>query len=144
METLLTELGIGEALVTVLGENGAPTPLAHTLMCAPSSRMDILTPAEQDEQIQRSQIAAKYNQAVDRVSAYEMLNNKIQQQAEPEVIEQPKQVEQPIQRTSAKQEKSVIEQISSNPFAKTLFREVTRGLLGVLIGKPSTRKRSMF
>ena len=144
VDTLLTELGIGEALVTVLGENGAPTPLAHTLICAPSSRMDILTLAEQDEQIQRSQIAAKYNQAVDRVSAYEMLNNKIHQEAEPEVIEQPKQVEQPIQRTSAKQEKSVIEQISSNPFAKTLFREVTRGLLGVLIGKPSTRKRSIF
>lgn len=144
VETLLTELGIGEALVTVLGENGAPTPLAHTLMCAPSSRMDILTPAEQDEQIQRSQIAGKYNQTVDRVSAYEMLSNKIQQQTEPEIIEQPKQIQQPVQRTFAKPEKSVIEQISSNPIAKTLFREVTRGLLGVLIGKPSTRKRSIF
>ena len=144
VETMLTELGIGEALVTVLGENGAPTPLAHTLMCAPSSRMDILTPAEQDEQIQHSLIAGKYNQTVDRVSAYEMLNNKINQQAEPEIIEQPKQIQQPVQRTSAKQEKSVFEQISGNPLAKTLFREVTRGLLGVLIGKPSTRKRSIF
>lgn len=113
-------------------------------MCAPSSRMDILTPAEQDEQIQRSQIAVKYNQAVDRVSAYEMLSNKIQQQAEPEITEQPKQVQQPVQRTSTTKEKSVIEQISSNPLAKTLFREVTRGLLGVLIGRPSTRKRSIF
>src|SRR5204862_5215308 len=40
-ETLLTELGIGEALVTVLDEKGAPTKLAHTLLCAPRTRMDV-------------------------------------------------------------------------------------------------------
>ncbi len=40
-ETLLTELGIGEAIVTVLNEKGSPTPLAHTMLCAPRTRMDI-------------------------------------------------------------------------------------------------------
>jgi DNA helicase HerA-like ATPase len=42
-EDLLTHLGIGEALVTALSEKGVPTPLVHTLLCAPSSRMDVLT-----------------------------------------------------------------------------------------------------
>ncbi len=76
-EDLLTTLGIGEAIVSVLNEKGIPTPLAHTLMRAPESRMDILTPTEIDNIIQRSAIARKYNQEVDRESAYEILNGKI-------------------------------------------------------------------
>lgn len=142
VESLITELGIGEALVTVLNEKGIPTPLVHTLLCAPASRMDVLSESEQDELMRRSQIALRYNQVIDRVSAYEMLNNKIQQPVAAPQAQQ--QTQQPVQRTSARQEKSVIEKISGNPLARTLFREVTRGLLGVLIGKPSTRKRSIF
>lgn len=83
-ERLLTELGIGEALVTVLGERGAPTPLAATLLCAPRSRMGPLTPEELDEVIDRSQIAARYNQALDAQSAYEILGGKIATAATPE------------------------------------------------------------
>jgi DNA helicase HerA-like ATPase len=70
-ETLLTELGIGEAFVTVLSERGTPTPLAHTLMRAPSSRMDILTPDEIDAILSKSNLAKKYNRVVDNESAYE-------------------------------------------------------------------------
>ncbi|MFM8487007.1 MAG: helicase HerA-like domain-containing protein, partial [Bacteroidota bacterium] len=76
-EDLLTALGIGEAIVSVLNEKGIPTPLAHTLMRAPESRMDVLTPSEIDAIIERSAIARKYNQEVDRESAYEILNQKI-------------------------------------------------------------------
>jgi DNA helicase HerA-like ATPase len=75
---VLTQLGIGEALVTVLNEKGIPTPLAHTLLCAPSSRMDILQPEEIRSLVEDSRLAARYNREVDRESAYEVLQAKIE------------------------------------------------------------------
>ena len=46
VEQIITELGMGEALITALNEKGIPTPLARTMLRAPMSRMDILTPEE--------------------------------------------------------------------------------------------------
>ena len=70
---LLPALGIGEAVVTVLSETGAPTPVAWTRLRPPTSLMAQLDPAEQARQVQASSIATKYAQAVDRESAYEKL-----------------------------------------------------------------------
>ena len=83
-EQLLTELGIGEALVTVLDERGAPTPLAATMLCAPRSRMGPLTLEELQEVVSRSQLADKYNTTLDPQSAYEILGGKIAVAASPE------------------------------------------------------------
>ncbi len=74
----LTKLGTGEALVTVLNEKGMPTPLARTLLRAPMSRMDILTDKELDELISNSKLVAKYNEVINRESAYEILNEKLE------------------------------------------------------------------
>ena len=136
VETLLTELGIGEALITVLSEKGIPTPLAHTMMCAPSSRMDILTVQEQDELVQQSKMAEKYNAVIDRESAYELLSGKIK----PVEVE----AEEPKIKTSTKQEKSVIEQVANSGVVKTVVREVARGLLGVLLGKSTRKSKSTW
>lgn len=76
-EDLITQLGIGEALVTMLNEKGIPTPLAHTMMCTPRSRMDVLTDSEIATVAGRSGLVTKYNQVIDRESAYEMLNKKL-------------------------------------------------------------------
>ena len=73
----LTSLGIGEALVTTLDEKGRPTPLAATMMRAPMSRMDVLKESELDELIKTSELISKYDEVIDRESAYEMLNDKI-------------------------------------------------------------------
>ena len=83
-EQLLTELGIGEALVTVLDERGAPTPLAATVLCAPRSRMGPLLPNELEGIVNRSEIARKYNAPLDPQSAYEILGGKIASAASPE------------------------------------------------------------
>ena len=80
-EDLITQLGIGEALVTMLNEKGIPTPLVHCMMCPPRSRMDILTDAEIDALVDNSKIAAKYNQVIDSQSAYEMLTEKLNEAA---------------------------------------------------------------
>jgi hypothetical protein len=76
-DKVLTELGIGEALVSALNEKGVPTPLVRTLLRAPMSRMDILTPDELEQIIERSDIAPKYNEVIDNESASELLSKKI-------------------------------------------------------------------
>jgi DNA helicase HerA-like ATPase len=58
-EDLITQLGIGEALVTMLNEKGIPTPLAHVMLCSPRSRMDVLTDNEIDDIIRRSKLAGE-------------------------------------------------------------------------------------
>ena len=83
-EQLLTDLGIGEALVTVLDERGIPTPLAATMLCAPRSRMGPLELDELKEIINRSELAQKYNTTLDPQSAYEILGGKIAAAASPE------------------------------------------------------------
>jgi uncharacterized protein len=73
----ITSLGIGEALVTALDEKGIPTPLAATMLRAPVSRMDILTPAEINAINRSSILVQKYSQTIDRESAYEILSRKV-------------------------------------------------------------------
>jgi uncharacterized protein len=150
-EDLLTNLGIGEAFVSVLNEKGIPTPLAHTLMRPPQSRMDILTPTEIDQIIGRSELVRKYNQEVDRESAYEILTGKIQevqqQQAQAEAAEaEQKQASRPAPASRQRAEKSVIEQVAGSTVVRqvgrTVARELTRGLLGVLgLGGASSSRR---
>jgi DNA helicase HerA-like ATPase len=87
---VLTQLGIGEAFVSVLNEKGIPTPLARTMLRAPMSRMDILSEKELSTVIGNSRLIHKYNQEIDRESAYEMLNSKIDKinEAEQKVIKE--------------------------------------------------------
>lgn len=130
----LTSLGIGEALVTALNEKGIPTPLAVTYLRAPISRMDILSPQEIREVIQGSVLVEKYNESIDRESAYEILENKISQ-----ANTATHQQEMQKQKTAAKKvtkDSSFIEEMSKNTMVRqlgrTVMREMTRGLLGVL------------
>ena len=76
-DEILTSLGIGEALVTALNEKGIPTPLAATMLRAPMSRMDILNDAEIAAINAKSKLVRKYGEEIDRESAYEILNKKI-------------------------------------------------------------------
>ncbi len=138
-DDLITQLGIGEALVTLLNEKGIPTPLAHTLLCTPKSRMDILTDSEIDSIISKSQLAAKYNQVVDSRSAYEMLNDKLTEAAEKAEATATKG------KPGVKEEKSTLEQIMDNSVFKQVGRTaasiITRSLLGALgLGGRSRRR----
>lgn len=145
IDELLTTLGIGEAAVTVLSEKGNPTPLAATLLCAPRSRMDILTPAEIDEVVNGSKLAAKYNEVIDRESALEILNKKIKEHQE----EQAKEEESKEESKPKKEEKSTVEKVLTSTTARqvgrTVAREVARGLLGVLgIGGTRRKKKTSW
>ena len=74
---LLQNLGIGEAVVTILSDNGAPTPVAWTRMRPPSSLMAQLDPAQQEAIVKASSLQAEYGTPVDRESAYEKLLAKV-------------------------------------------------------------------
>ncbi len=84
----LTALGIGEALVTALNEKGIPTPLAATMVRAPMSRMDILTPEEIDSINRNSDLVTRYRDTLDRISAFEVLTEKIEDIRKEEADEQ--------------------------------------------------------
>ena len=140
-DTLITELGIGEAFVTVLNEKGQPTPLVHTLLSAPRSRMDILTPQEQDDIVSRSSIAAEYNEVIDRKSAYEILTGKInqaQQQGQPDENIQAIPTSKPDEG-SGFDLGNAIAAVSKNPLVKQVAKELTRGLMGALFGGSKRR-----
>lgn len=145
-DQLITELGIGEALVTVLNEKGIPTPLVHTMMAAPQSRMDILTPAEQDEIIANSAIAKGYNEVIDRNSAYEILKGKIAPDTEEKTTAAQPQEEKPASSASSFDLGNTLKTIANSSVTKTIVREVTRGLFGVLMGstKTTSRKKKSF
>ncbi|MCS6929694.1 MAG: DUF853 domain-containing protein [Saprospiraceae bacterium] len=139
-EDLLTHLGIGEALLSALNEKGVPTPLVHVLVRPPETRMDVLTSEELERIVAQSKLVRKYNQEIDRQSAYEILTEKIQ-----EVQERSPQKEIPSARPT-RPEKSVFEQVLDSPVTRqigtTIARELTRGLLGVLgVGGASSRRR---
>lgn len=139
VDQLITELGIGEAIVTALDEDGIPTPLVHTYLRAPQSRMDVLTDREINQLISYSGLVHKYNQVIDRESAYEILDEKMKFAEQEEHVEQVR-----TQRTRARNEKSTLEKILNNTttrqIGRTVARELTRGLLGVL-GVSSGRRR---
>lgn len=125
-DEVLTSLGTGEALVTVLSEKGNPTPLAATMMRAPMSRMDVLAQEEINEINRKSKLVKKYGEVIDRESAYEMLNRKIeevQKQAEELAKEKEatkterKKASEPMSQTT----KSIVKVVTSATFIRGFF-----------------------
>ena len=137
-DQLLTQLGIGEAFITLLNEKGIPTPLVHTMLCAPQTLMDIITDSEIKTLVGQSALVKKYNTTVDSESAYEMLSAKIEDKKDAD--EEAAKEEAP-KTTSTRKEKSSLEKALSSSVGLTVVRELTRGLLGVLGIKSTTRKR---
>ncbi len=136
-EDLITQLGIGEALVTMLDEKGVPTPLVHCMMCPPRSRMDVLTPAEINEVVTKSKLVPKYSQVIDSESAYEILTAKLQDAAN-----------KTAQNTvPGKQPQSTLERVLNSGAVKQVERTaasvITRSLLGALgLGGRSSSSKS--
>jgi DNA helicase HerA-like ATPase len=136
----ITQLGIGEAFVTVLNEKGIPTPLAHTLLRSPASRMDVIDENEKKELLRASTLTSYYNEVIDRESAYEMLSKKIDKieeaQAKEEAREAKEKVRPTTTRTTTRAQKSPFDKIfnstTTRQIGRTVARELTRGLLGVL------------
>ena len=76
VETVITELKVGEALVSLLQADGSPTPVERTLIKAPCSRLGPVSPQERAIMIQTDAVGTKYDVLIDRVSAEEILQSK--------------------------------------------------------------------
>lgn len=127
-DEIITSLGIGEALVTALNEKGIPTPLVACMMRAPESRMDILTEKEIDAINSNSKLVEKYAEEIDRESAYEILNKKIEEISE-EVAE--KEEEKQASKGPSTGEvigKSVLKVVTSASFIRGAFNVLMKVL----------------
>lgn len=132
---ILTSLGIGEALISALSEKGKPTPLAATLMRAPMSRMDILNPSELNELLSTSELIKKYNVEIDRESAYELLNKKIEKAQANEAKEKAKKEQEELKKAESKQKAHTKSRRSTrmNPIVKVLTSATfIRSVFGIL------------
>ncbi len=140
---MITQLGIGEAFVTLLNEKGIPTPLVHVMLSPPRSRMDILTDSELDAIVAKSKLVSKYNKIVDSESAYEILNSKLEEAAAKTKAEAD---DKPAAKASGRPKKE--ESFLDNPMVKQVGRTaagiITRSLLGALGLGGRSRKKSWF
>ncbi|GAA2351313.1 ATPase [Catellatospora methionotrophica] len=118
LEEVLTQLGTGEAIVTVLNEKGSPTPVAWTRLRAPQSLMAAVEPAVMAALVAGSPLGAKYNEPVDRESAYEMLAARL---APPPAPAPPVPAQVPAPPPPAKAQPNLAEQILGSKTTKRLL-----------------------
>jgi len=146
VEDLLTSLGIGEAAITGLDRKGRPTPIAHTYLLAPASRMDILEPQEIQSLLAQSDLRRKYDKTIDKDSAHEMLERKLKQisveeEKEEERIEEKQSPSTEAPRRKTKAEASTLEKVLRSPAAKSFGVALVGSLTRVLFGTLGKRKR---
>ncbi len=130
VEHAITELGTGEALVSVLGPDGAPTPVERILIRPPQSQMGPVDDAVRQTLIERSPLKGKYEQPLDRESAYESLQRRIETQ--------PSHAQESTTRKSRSRRQSVGETFLKSvarSIGRQVGRELIRGLMGSLLGR---------
>jgi DNA helicase HerA-like ATPase len=129
-EKAITELGKGEALVSVLDPKGVPTMVERTLIRPPSSRLGPITPEERKVLIGNSPLLGQYDEAVDRESAYEKLQKKASERAEAksEAAEAKAQARVERQVGGGRQRES-----ATDRFVKNIAGSVGRQVGGILV-----------
>ena len=154
LEEVLQSLGTGEAIVTVMNPKGAPTPVAWTRIWAPEASMEPTDAAVMQQAVAASPLIAKYGQAIDRESAYEILTAKLEagakaaeeerQRAEEEKAEAERRAQEEKEQRQAERSEgrssgagrgrtSAVERIASRGIMqviRTVTREIVRGLFG--------------
>jgi DNA helicase HerA-like ATPase len=134
----ITELGVGEALVSVLDEKGTPTIVERALICPPRSRLSPLTPGEQDQFIRASVLYGHYEKTVDRESAYEKLKTRTEQMGakEKEAISTKPST---TPRSQASDLLGAAAKSAAHAIGSQIGRQIIRGVLGSIFG--GTRRR---
>lgn len=144
IDKVLTSLGTGQALITVLNEKGIPTEVVATLLTPPKAVMGPMAAIECEKLMQDSQLYKKYQQTVDPLSAFEMLTERINARVAEEHEIKAVQEEQKREMEAARprrDEKSIVEQVMGATITRQIGKEIVRGIFGMLSGK-KTRSRS--
>jgi hypothetical protein len=155
LEETLTSLGTGEAVVSGLNPKGIPTPVVACRLIPPAARMDTLTPQEFEAELSQSDLMREYGTPVDRDSAREMLERRVNGQRSTVTGEQstvdrrpPAPQRREPTRDSAMQTttKRVLGAMGTS-VGRAVGNAVVRGLLGALgmrTARRTTRTRSWF
>lgn len=144
MEQQFTQLGTGQAFITVLNEKGIPTETVVTHLVPPRSVMGPLQPNDYSAFLNQSEMYKKYKDDIDPQSAFELLDARMKNEEGRSDASTPAPSSRP-----AKKEKSTFEEVIASPVAKQVGRELVRGVFGLLFGtaprkRTSTRRRSIF
>jgi DNA helicase HerA-like ATPase len=139
-EEAITQLGKGEALVSVLDPKGVPTMVERTMVRPPSSRMGPITPEERQKIVKNSPVYGNYEQAEDRESAYEILLKRAEQRAA--AAEQAK-AEKAAEKEARSQPRASTRETATDRFVKNMASTagrqignmIIRGILGGLTRK---------
>lgn len=148
IDKVLTALGTGQALVTVLNEKGIPTEVSATMLTPPRAVMGPMANIDCEKLMQASPLFSKYQETVDPVSAFEMLTDKINQKMAEEneqkaAVEEQKKAEKESKAKPG--EKSIVEEVMGATITRQIGKEIVRGLFGMLTGKkPRSRSRGIF
>ncbi len=143
-EDAIPALGIGEALVSVLDEDGRPLPVQKTLVAPPEGRIGPLSDDERQALIERSFVRSRYDTAVDRYSAYEMLKKRaeaaqVQEEQRLREMEMEKQQRQAQRRRSSGRSRQTVGEAmlksAARSIGSTLGRKIIRGVLGSIFGE---------
>jgi len=145
IDKVLTSLGTGQALVTVLNEKGIPTEVSATMLTPPRAIMGPLTAADFDKVVTGSQMYTKYKDPIDPESAYDILTKRINDQTA--AVEQQKQEAEAqkqaeIENKPKPGEKSLVEQVMGATITRQIGKEIVRGIFGMLTGKKTRSKSS--
>ncbi|WP_159612110.1 helicase HerA-like domain-containing protein [Glutamicibacter sp. JC586] len=142
LQEALTQAGVGEAVITVLGEKGAPTPVAWTKMSSPGSNIGPASPEVLDANLKASPLAARYAAAVDRESAREMLDAKAAPPAAtPESAPEQAPAEQHEQSAPRQQRAPKAEQNPMMDMAVDAATMIGRELIHGMFGNRKRRRR---
>jgi hypothetical protein len=129
LEEVLPALGIGEAVVTILSESGVPTPVVHSRMRAPVSRMG---PADDVDAVARaSALWSRYGTREDRDSARERLAARLERPAAPTKAPKPT-AEQRRRAKATKEGGDLLTDLLTSSQGKAIQREIVRGVFGML------------
>ena len=143
IDKMLTGLGTGQALITVLNEKGIPTQVAATMLTPPRSVMGPLTSADFDKVVLGSEVYKKYKDVIDPESAYDILTKRINEKAaEIEKVAQETQTKKEAEVASKQKlgEKSLVEEVMGATITRQIGREIVRGIFGMITGKKTRSK----
>jgi len=145
--TVITELGIGEALVSTLDATGSPTPVERILIAPPQSRIGPASAEERAAMISRSPAAGRYQDMIDRESAYELLKSRAEEQSRREAAVKAEQQQRVLSEAATPKRRpgrpsdslgtSIMKSAArsvSTAIGGAIGRKLVRGLLGSLLG----------
>ncbi|PCJ30192.1 MAG: ATP-binding protein [Gammaproteobacteria bacterium] len=141
-KAVITELGVGEALVSVLDDKGRPSIVQRTMIKPPKSQIGPITQSQRTVLMSNSLVAGVYEQEVDRDSAFEILAKRTEEQAKKQQAEdvaeaQEKERSKNQRSSSGRKRQSIMETFlksAMRTIGNQIGRKLVRGLLGSLLG----------